>query len=105
MADKTRIAHCVFFTLHDPSPANIDALITSCDEHLTDHPGVLFYGAGKRGESFTRPVNDAEYHVGLHVMFEDMAAHDAYQASPRHVAFLEANKPTWAKIRVFDSLV
>ena len=105
MPDEPRIAHCVYFTLKDPTPANIDALLASCEEHLTDHPGVLFYGAGPRGEAFTRPVNDAEYHVGLHVMFEDMAAHDAYQASPRHVTFLETNKESWAQVRVFDSLV
>lgn len=105
MSAEPKIAHCVYFTLKEPTSANIDALIASCDEHLTDHPGTLFYGAGPRGQAFTRPVNDAEYHVGLHVMFENMAAHDAYQASQRHVSFLETNQPSWLKVRVFDSLV
>ncbi|MEM1304862.1 MAG: Dabb family protein [Planctomycetota bacterium] len=110
MADETgpgdpRIAHIVFFTLKDPSDENIAALVASCHEYLDGHPGVLFYAAGPRGEAFTRPVNDAEYHVGLHVVFENRAAHDAYQVSDRHVTFVESNKPTWASIRVFDSLV
>ena len=33
----------------------------------------------------------------------DQAAHDAYQEHPRHVRFVEENKPTWAKVLVFDS--
>jgi len=50
-----------------------------------------------------RPVNDREFHVGLHVVFRDRAAHDAYQALPQHRRFMAENKETWKQIRVFDS--
>jgi hypothetical protein len=39
----------------------------------------------------------------LHVVFENRAAHDAYQTAPRHLKFIEENKATWKKVRVFDS--
>ena len=53
----------------------------------------------------TRPVNDREWDVGLHIVFLDRAAHDAYQDDPTHLKFIAEQKPNWAKVRVFDSLV
>ena len=44
-------------------------------------------------------------HVGLHMVFESKAAHDAYQDDPTHNQFIAENKPTWASVRVFDSWV
>ena len=52
-----------------------------------------------------REVNDRDWHVGLHLVFVDKAAHDAYQDDPAHVKFVEENKPGWAAVKVFDSLV
>ena len=52
-----------------------------------------------------REVNDRDWHVGLHLVFIDKAAHDAYQDDPTHNRFIAENKATWAKVRVFDSLV
>ena len=52
-----------------------------------------------------RAVNDQDWDVGLHLVFTDKAAHDAYQEDPMHVKFVEENKPGWAAVRVFDSLV
>jgi hypothetical protein len=53
----------------------------------------------------TRDVNDCDWHVGLHIVFIDKAAHDAYQDDPTHNRFIEENKANWAAVRVFDSLV
>ena len=35
----------------------------------------------------------------------DKAAHDAYQDDATHNKFIDENKPNWAAVRVFDSLV
>ncbi len=105
MADtgEAMIAHMVYFTLKDNSAEAIVKLLASCREYLTDHPGTKFFAAGTRTPDLTRDVNDQEFHVGLHVIFESRAAHDAYQVSPRHVQFIQENKPTWANVRVFDA--
>jgi hypothetical protein len=50
-------------------------------------------------------VNDRDFDVALHVVFKDKAAHDRYQADPRHLAFVEENKAHWKKVRVFDAYV
>lgn len=97
------IAHMVYFTLKDNSAEAMEKLLASCRNFLTDHPGTKFFAVGTRTPDLTRDVNDQEFHVGLHVIFESRAAHDAYQVSPRHVQFIQENKPTWAKVRVFDA--
>jgi quinol monooxygenase YgiN len=99
------LSHDVYFTLKDGSPAAVDQLVQACHKYLKDHPGVVFYAAGGLAEEFARPVNDRAFHVALHVVFTDKAAHDAYQQAPSHLAFIEENRATWAQVRVFDSYV
>jgi hypothetical protein len=99
------IAHNVYFTLNEPTPANIAELVAACHKWLPRHEGLVFYAAGDLCQDLRREVNDLEFHVGLHVVFSDMAAHDAYQISSDHKAFIEHNKAGWKKIRVFDSVV
>ena len=97
------LVHNVFFTLEDSSPAKVDGLLAACQKYLKDHPGVVFFAAGKVGDEFARPVNDRMYQVALHVVFTDKAAHDQYQVAPDHLKFIEENKPNWRNVRVFDS--
>ncbi len=99
------IVHNVFFTLTDNSAQACQKLVDSCKKHLTGHAGEVYFSAGIRSGSLTRPVNDQEFDVGLHVVFRSMADHDAYQQHPRHHQFIEECKPNWKKVRVFDSEV
>jgi hypothetical protein len=99
------LSHNVFFSLHDQSPAAVERLVSACRIHLGDHPGTCFFAAGKLADEFQRPVNDRAFDVALHVVFTDRAAHDAYQQHPKHLKFIEENKPNWKQIRVFDSWV
>ena len=97
------LAHMVFFTLKDRSPEAAKKLAAECQKYLTDHPGTVYFSAGIRGPEFDRDVNDKDFDVALHLVFEDKAAHDVYAVAPRHLEFIEGNKETWAKVRVFDS--
>ena len=99
-----RLAHVVFFTLKDPSPASREAFIAACDKYLTDHPGTVHYSAGVREPSYQRPVNDQEFDVALVVVFESKQAHDDYQVAPRHKEFIAEQSVNWSKVRVFDAL-
>jgi len=102
---RTKLAHMVYFTLADRSPAAIDKLLADCQEYLTGHPGTEYFSVGTVVPDLSRPVNDKEFDVVLNVVFTNRAAHDAYQLAERHLKFVERNKPTWAKVRVFDSYV
>ena len=105
MSTPARLAHNVFFTLADGSPANVQGLIAACHKYLNVQPGIVFFAAGPCCMELDREVNDRDWHVGLHLVFIDKAAHDAYQDDPTHNRFIAENKATWAKVRVFDSLV
>lgn len=100
-----QLAHMVYFTLKDRSPEARDRLVASCYKYLTDHPGTVYFSAGTLVPDLTREVNDRAFDVALHVVFENRAAHDLYQQADRHVQFVTENKPTWDRVRVFDSYV
>jgi hypothetical protein len=100
----TKFGHMVYFKLKDSSADSVQALVAGCDEFLSDHPGTAFYSAGVLADT-TRDVNDRDFDVALHLVFENRAAHDAYQVAPRHDEFIEKFKPNWAGVRVFDSNV
>jgi len=100
-----RLAHNVFFKLKDNSPAKARALVEACKTYLNVQPGIVFFAAGTLCADLTRDVNDRDWDVGLHIVFVDKAAHDAYQDDPTHNRFIDENKANWAAVRVFDSLV
>lgn len=103
MSKSPRLAHHVYFTLHDNSAAKIAELVTACKKYLDNHPGLESFAVGTLNPDLSRPVNDRGYEVSLHVVFEDRAAHDAYQVAPRHNQFIDEQKPNWKQVRVFDS--
>ncbi|HEX4144068.1 MAG TPA: Dabb family protein, partial [Pirellulales bacterium] len=80
----------------------IDKLVAACHQYLTDHPGTVYFSVGKLAD-LARPVNDRQFDVALHVVFENRQAHDAYQVAPRHKQFIAETQPNWANVRVFDS--
>ena len=97
------IGHMVYFKLKDGSPAARQKLVDACTKYLSNHEGTVFFAAGPIAEEFNREVNDREWDVALHVVFANKAAHDKYQDHPEHLKFIDENKATWAKVRVFDS--
>ena len=92
----------VYFTLKDASPDACAHLVNDCKKYLSDHEGTLHFSVGTLADA-DRDVNDRQFHVALHLVFADRAAHDRYQAADRHHEFIAANKATWAQVRVFDS--
>jgi len=99
------IAHNVYISLNDNSTAARQSLLDACQKYLSNHPGIVSFACGTRAADHVRAVNDLDFDVGLHIVFEDKAAHDRYQAAPLHVQFVEENRGNWKKARVFDSVL
>ncbi|MEX0727818.1 MAG: Dabb family protein [Planctomycetaceae bacterium] len=97
-----KLAHMVYFSLLDDSPEACQRIIDSAHELLTGIAGVEFLGIGTLIRDLDRPVNVRDFQVGIHVIFRDRAAHDAYQVHPQHQKFIADNKPNWKLARVFD---
>lgn len=99
------LAHNVYFRLKERSDQSRARLVAACKRYLAAHPGVLFFACGTLAEELTREVNDRDWDVALHVVFDTMKAHDDYQTAPLHLQFIQENRENWAKVRVFDSIV
>jgi hypothetical protein len=99
------LGHMVYFTLKDRSSEAIDKMVAACKKYLTGHPGTVFVAAGKLVPDLTRPVNQLDFDVALHVVFDTREAHDAYQKAERHQQFIDENQPNWERVRVFDAYV
>jgi heme-degrading monooxygenase HmoA len=102
---QTVLVHNVYFALNDASEAAKERLLQACKKYLTGHPGTLAFACGRLAAELHRPVNDRDFDVALHIVFDSQAAHDAYQVAPRHEQFIAENQANWKKVRVFDSLV
>lgn len=100
-----RLSHSVFFTLKDKSPASRERLVAACQKYLKPHPGVVFFSAGTIAEELMRDVNDRDFDVSLHIVFDSRASHDKYQEAALHKKFIEENQASWSKVRVFDSVL
>jgi hypothetical protein len=97
------IVHDVYFTLKESTPENKKKLVNACKKYLAKHPGTVFFAAGTLADDLKRPVNDRDWDVGLHIVFQDRAAHDKYQDADLHKQFINENKDDWKKVRVFDT--
>ncbi|MEX0776202.1 MAG: Dabb family protein [Phycisphaeraceae bacterium] len=94
--------HMVFFWLKDGTSAvQQAALEQDCRQMLGQVPGVRQLWAGKPAMT-PRDVVDNSYHVGLCVVLDDQAGHDAYQVHDLHQQFIARHKPHWQRVQVYD---
>jgi hypothetical protein len=103
--DDKMMGHTVFFTLKDGTKENIDKCVAACKTYLSKHEGTVFFACGTRAAEFSREVNDKDFHVSLHLVFKNKAAHDKYQSHPDHKKFISDCEDLWAKVRVFDDFM
>jgi hypothetical protein len=103
MASTARLAHMVFFELKEDTPEGRGKQLSACQKYLSDHEGTLHFSVGLIAEELRREVNVRNFQVALHIIFKDKASHDRYQQHPRHVQFIEENRPNWKSVRIFDS--
>ncbi len=96
-------AHNVYFSLNVATEEAIAALIADCKTYLAVQSGIVSFVCGVRETELNRPVNDRDFDVSLHIVFDSKAAHDAYQGAPLHNEFVARQKENWKAVRVFDT--
>lgn len=72
-----------------------------CRESLGSLPDVLSFGCTTVVRESYGDVCD--FDVGLHVVLENHAAHDAYHGSQANEDFVARNEDNWKQVCVFDS--
>jgi hypothetical protein len=98
------LVHNVYFSLSDRSEAARQRLLDACRRHLAGHAGIVLFACGELCAELAREVNERDWDVGLHIVFKDKAAHDHYQQTEAHLAFIAENRDNWARVRVFDTV-
>jgi hypothetical protein len=90
--------HNVYFWLDD---GVADAPFENGLKALSEDPNVRssFFG---RPASTNRDVVENGYTYGLVLVFDNLAAHDAYQAGAAHLRFLNDHADTWNRVVVHD---
>ncbi|MCH7958921.1 MAG: Dabb family protein [Candidatus Hydrogenedentes bacterium] len=96
------LIHSVYFWLKDElSPGEVEEFRAGL-EKLKEIDLARDVQVGTPSATAPRPVLDSSYDIGLVVLLEDVAAHDAYQAHPIHQEFLEKFASYWKKVTVYD---
>ena len=95
--------HCVYFWLKPELPAPQRADFRRGVETLAGIKSVEKVAIGGPAATERRPVIDASYDVALVVVCKNVAAHDAYQSDPIHLAFVEKFKTCWTRVQIYDS--
>lgn len=97
------LVHTVFFWLKKSAPGGArDQLVKDCHAYLKTSTVKHLWAGPPSTKTPHRDVVDATYDVGLTVVFDDAAGHDAYQDDPRHKEFIERNKAHWQRVVVYD---
>ncbi len=98
-----QLAHMVFFTLKDHSNESREKFVASCQKYLGNIEGTVYFSVGTIADDVDEPVSVKDFDVALHVVFESKDAKLMYLKNPRHDEFVQVNKDSWSKVRVFDS--
>jgi hypothetical protein len=72
-------------------------------ESLGTIKAVERFYVGTPAKTEKRPIIDDSYSVALTVICKDVAAHDAYQVDPIHLAFVNACKTFWTRVQIYDA--
>ena len=96
------LIHSVYFWLKDELSTGEVEEFRAGLETLKEIDLARDVQVGKPAGTTPRPMLDSSYDMGLVVLLDDVAAHDAYQAHPLHEAFLEKFAPYWKKVLVYD---
>jgi hypothetical protein len=98
------LVHTVLFYLRPGlTPAQREEFRRDGLESLRPIASLAAYYVGRPAITPPRPVVDASYDFAITCVFADLAAHDTYQADPRHLAFVARFKDRWQRVQIYDA--
>jgi hypothetical protein len=100
---RAMLFHNVYFWLKPELTPAQRAEFRRGVESLAGIKAVDKVDVGVPAKTGHRPVIDHSYDIALIVQCRDVAAHDAYQVDPLHLAFVEKFKTFWTRVQIYDS--
>ena len=102
-AAPAMLYHCVYFWLKPELTAAQRADFRRGVETLIQITAAAKVEVGVPAATERRPVIDASYDVALIVICKNVAAQNAYQVDPIHLAFVEKFKTCWTRVQIYDA--
>lgn len=96
------IAHHVLFWLKENTTNEQKVAFRKSLQSLEKVEGIKAFHVGTPAP-IERNVVDSTYTFSLVLFFDDLAAHNAYQVHPLHVAFLEEFRIFFEKVVIYDA--
>jgi hypothetical protein len=97
------LVHSVFFWLKPELTAQQRADFRAGVESLGGIKAVSAVYVGVPAKTPKRPIIEDSYSLALTVVCQDIAAHDAYQVDPIHLAFVNSFKTYWSRVQIYDA--
>lgn len=97
------LVHSVFFWLRPELTEAQRAEFRAGVESLAGIAAIEKIYVGTPAATEKRPVIDDSYSLALTVICRDVAAHDAYQVDPIHLAFVNRFKTFWSRVQIYDA--
>ena len=103
MGSPFMLVHSVFFWLKPELTAQQRAEFRAGVESLAGITAVKAVYVGTPAATEKRPVIDDSYSFALTVLCQDLAAQNAYQVDPVHLAFVNTFKTFWQRVQIYDA--
>ncbi|HTO03732.1 MAG TPA: Dabb family protein [Opitutus sp.] len=97
------LVHTVYFWLKPELTPAQRADFRAGVESLAGIAAVEAVYVGTPAATEKRPVIDDTYSVALTVLCKDLAAQNAYQIDPLHLAFVNTFKTFWSRVQIYDA--
>ena len=97
------LVHNVYFWLKEGLSEEERAQFRTGVQTLAETQSPTHVFMGEPAGTPPRPIIDRSYDLGLTVVLEDVAAHDAYQVDPIHLKFVEDCGHLWDHVQIYDS--
>ena len=100
-----RLVHDTYFGLADRRPKTREVFLSSLQRYLSParHRGMVEFRLSCRAVEMKRRVNDREFDVLMHMVFEDLEAYNKYRESDPHNEWIDLYGSLSSDRRVFDS--
>ena len=97
------LIHSVYFWLKPELTAAQRAEFRRGVESLGGIKSVEKVYVGAPAATERRAIIDHTYDVALTVVCKNVAAHDAYQVDPLHLAFVKQCSGFWTRVQIYDA--
>ena len=102
-SSETMLVHTVYFWLKPELTPAQRADFRVGVESLAGISAVEAVYVGTPAATEKRPVIEDSYSLALTVLCKDLAAQNAYQIDPLHLAFVNTFKSFWTRVQIYDA--